>query len=562
METNIFIGVAWPYVNGDLHIGHLAGYLLPADIFARYNRCVGNNVLMVSGSDCFGTPITIEADKEKTSPQIIADTYHKKDEELLLKTLSLTYDLYTKTTTDQHIRVVQDFFVKMLEHGYIFIDTSKQYYSETENKFLPDRYVVGKCPSCGFDNARSDQCDSCGNVLNQGDLINPVSTISKSPVVLKNTQHYFIDWPKLQNKIGEYVKSHKALWKEWVASEATGWLQEGLKPRAITRDLDWGVPIPVDRLPKDKVIDGVSNKRIYVWFDAVIGYYSASLLWSEKTGNSVDPFWNNNLSKHYYFMGKDNLVFHSLFWPGQLMAYDEKLHLPDVCSTNMFLDLEGKKFSKSRGITIDVKDFVEKFGNDRTRFYISYIMPETRDTSFSWIGFKDTINGVLIANLGNFINRVLSVGFKNKVSSIANYPESNIIETVCQSFGKAKDALDNCRFRDYIDVILNLSTLGNKICDEEKIWALQSENPEKFGVVIANLYFIVGCLAYLINPLLPDASIKLTNQLYGTLIKDNKWPEQVDESFITKIMSMKVQAKPEPLFSKVELENLGSDSPK
>jgi len=560
MEANIFIGVAWPYVNGDLHIGHLAGYLLPADIFARYNRCIGNNVLMVSGSDCFGTPITIEADKEKTSPQIIADIYHKKDEELLLKKLSLTFSLYTKTTTEQHIKVVQDFFIKMLDHGYIFIDTSKQYYSEPENRFLPDRYVFGKCPICGFDNARSDQCDSCGNLLNQGDLINPVSTTSKNAVVLKDTQHYFLDWPKLQSKLEEYVKSHKVLWKEWVASETTGWLQEGLKPRAITRDLDWGVPIPVDRLPKDKVIDGVCDKRIYVWFEAVIGYYSASLLWAENTGNSIDLFWNNNLSKHYYFMGKDNLVFHSIFWPGQLMAYDEKLHLPDVCSTNMFLDLEGKKFSKSRGITIDVNDFIEKFGNDRTRFYISYIMPETRDTSFSWTGFKDTVNGVLIANLGNFINRVLSVGFKNKVLSTTNLPDCATVGVVSQAFGRAKESLDNCHFRDYIDVVLSLSSIGNKICDDEKIWALKSENPEKFSTVITNLYFIVGSLAYLMAPLLPDASKKLIHQLYGDFNEDNKWPKEVHESFIEKIMSMKVVSKPDPLFTKVELEDLWSDT--
>lgn len=554
MKENIFIGVAWPYVNGDLHIGHLAGYLLPADIFARYNRMVGNNVLMASGSDCYGTPITIEADKRNIPPHIVADEYHLRHEKLFKDILHLTYDIYTKTSTEHHAEVVQDFFIKLLEREYIYIDTSMQYYSDYENKFLPDRYVVGKCPLCGFKDARSDQCDYCGAILNQGELIDPKSTLSKSAVILKETQHYFLDWSKLQSGVEIYIQSHKHLWKEWVSSEALGWLQEGLKPRAITRDIDWGVRIPVDRMPKDKIIENIESKRIYVWFDAVIGYYSASLLLAKNSGKDINIFWRNPDAKHYYFMGKDNLVFHSIFWPGQLMGYDKDLHLPDVCSTNMFLDLEGKKFSKSRGITIGIKDFVEKFGNDRTRFYLTYIMPETRDTSFSWSGFRDTVNGVLVANLGNYINRVLAIGFKNNVKMpFSPVIDTQLVDMTSRLFEKAKEDLCNCRFREYLDTILKLSSTGNKICDTKKVWALCSEDPTEFNKVTVDLYFIVACLAYLIQPIMPEASGKLFETLYTDKDKNNiRWPEKIDEEFINKIMKIDIVDKPLPIFSKIE----------
>ena len=251
MSKKVLIGVAWPYVNGDLHIGHLAGYLLPADIFARYNRLIGNDVLMVSGSDCFGTPITVEADKKGVSPTDVVHEYHTKDVELFLNTLNLSYDLYTLTNHPNHIKVTQDFFLKFLEQDLLIIDATMQFYSHKELRFLPDRYVVGECPKCGFNDSRSDQCDNCGILHEQGTLINPVSNISKEPVELKETQHYFIDWAKLQKKLETYVDDKSPLWKTWVAQETKGWLTDGLKPRPITRDLDWGVPIPVEQMPKN-----------------------------------------------------------------------------------------------------------------------------------------------------------------------------------------------------------------------------------------------------------------------------------------------------------------------
>jgi len=554
MNKKVFIGVAWPYVNGNLHIGHLAGYLLPADIFARYNRSVGNEVLMVSGSDCFGTPITVEADKRGKKPTEIVEEYHEKDVHLFKDILELSYDLYTKTSTEQHIKITQDFFVKLLENGYIFIDKSLQYYSPIDNKFLPDRYVVGKCPFCGFLDARSDQCDNCGRVLNQGELINPISNLTKQAVELKETQHYFIDWPKLQPKIKEFFDTHSAEWKDWVKAETLGWLTEGLKPRAITRDIDWGVPIPEDRIPKDKLVEGASNKKIYVWFDAVIGYYSASLLWAHDNNKDWKPFWYDSTTKHYYFMGKDNLIFHTIFWPGQLLGFDPALNLPNFPSINMFLDLNGEKFSKSRGVTIDIKEIVEKYGNDRVRFYITLIMPEHRDSSFNWNDFKEKNNGVLVANIGNYIHRTLSIGYGTELTPSTAEISTDVLDQVDASFKEARMFLDKCEFKNYLDVIIKLSSYGNKLCDLEKVWTLKKEDPVRFAKVLKDLYVINVALSYLMSPIMPHASDELKKMLKISLTE--LWPESIksNSAFANKAVLVKLHDKPQPLFQKIELE--------
>jgi methionyl-tRNA synthetase len=551
-HKTIFIGVAWPYVNGDLHIGHLAGYLLPADICARYNRLIGNKVLMVSGSDCFGTPITVEADKRKVSPEEVVKEYHAKDVDLFLNTLHLTYDLYTLTNTVHHRKVTQDFFIKFLEAGFLYIDTQKQYYSPTEKRFLPDRYVIGECPFCGNKDSRSDQCDNCGKLITQGELKNPISNINKEPVELKDTEHYFIDWPKLQSKIDKFVKNASPNWKDWVAQETNGWLTEGLKARAITRDIDWGVEIPTDRMPADKIVKGSEHKRIYVWFDAVIGYFSASLLWAQENGGKWEDFWYGDNLWHYYFMGKDNLVFHTLFWPGQLMTYDPKLHLPDVASINMFYNYEGKQFSKSRNWTIPIKDMVDKYGNDAVRFYITLTMPEIRDTSFAWNDFKEKNNGILVANLGNFIHRVLSLAkgsvFEGSKVQISSQTKTKVEE----SFTKARNLLDKCEFRNYLDTILELSSYGNSVVDKEKVWELKKTDTERFKTVIHELIYIVSALAYLINPLLPDSSSKLLS--YLSLEDKIQWPENdgAGKYFESVLSKIKLSADIAPLYKKLE----------
>ena len=560
-QKNVVVAVAWPYVNGYLHIGHLAGYLLPADICARFNRLVGNNVLMVSGSDCHGTPITVEADKRGLTPQDIVDEYHKADVKLFLETLKLTYDNYTLTGTEHHAKVTQDIFLKMLEEGYIFIDSSEQYYSPTENKFLPDRYVEGECPNCGFKDARSDQCDNCGKLLEQGELINAKSKLSNEKVELKETQHYFADWEKLQPKIDAFVEKSSPNWKNWVAQETKGWLKEGLKARAITRDIDWGVKIPADKIPDDMQIEGIENKRFYVWFDAVIGYYSASLEWAQKQNNPDEwkKFWfadsaEENELYHYYFMGKDNLVFHTMLWPGQLMIFNKDLHLPDNVSINQFLNLDGKQFSKSRGVSIKIEDMIKEFGNDAVRFYLTLIMPETKDSSFTWEDFEQKVNGVLIANLGNFINRVLSIAKDTNVSAFSNAQlEPEVEQTVETTFKNSINHLKKCEFRSYLDEVLKLSAFGNHYVDKVKLWEIKKTDEAEFNKSLKQLYYIIIALDHLIDPLLFEASEKLSEFLQ--IKKLNVWPQNAEafKSLENLITQVDTNSKPKPLFNKIEL---------
>ncbi len=550
MPKKVLIAVAWPYVNGDIHIGHLAGYLLPADIFARFNRFRGNEVLMVSGSDCFGTPITVEAEKLGISPKEVVNKYHPQIVELLEK-LGISFDIYTKTTTDNHKEVVQKFFIKLLEKGYIFKDRTDQYYSEEDKRFLPDRYVEGKCPHCSYESARSDQCENCGSVLGVGELINPKSRLSSKSVQIKPTEHYFLDWPKLQNFLKKYVEKTGRNWRSWVLNETKGWLKRGLKPRPITRDLDWGVEIPTERIPDNLRIDGAKEKRIYVWFEAVIGYLSASIEWAEKSGKDWKEWWHDQKSEHAYFMGKDNLIFHTLFWPGQLHADNEKLHLPDYPAVNQFLTLEGKKFSKSRGITIDSGYIVDAYGLDAVRFYLTFIAPQQADTNFSWEEFVNITNSLLIGNLGNYINRTLTLAkdldFDEK--SVENYVSDHTIEVVSKFIDSAKDHLEKAEFKEYLHrSIIGLSSGGNALLSMEEPWFSKEKDPEKFKEVILNaLYYVLG-LFLIIKPLLPDAYEKL-EKILGVEI--DEWSG--DESKLLKELLKRVSIKKiKPLFERID----------
>lgn len=546
----IFIGVAWPYVNGDLHIGNFVGSFLPADISARYHRLKGRDVLMVSGSDCFGTPTTIEADKRKTTPKAIVDDYHPKRVELVEK-LGISFDLYTKTDTLNHKMVAQDFFLQLLSKDLIFKGSSEQYYSETEKRFLPDRYVEGVCPNCKFEGARSDQCENCGAVLQQGELVTPLSKNTKTPVVLKTTEHYFLDWPKVQPFLEGYV-SHAQGWRKWILQESKGWLKTGLKPREITRDLDWGVELPIAKIPKDKLIENIENKRLYVWFEAVIGYLSASIEWADKTENEWKPFWYGDTVKHYYFMGKDNLIFHTLFWPGQLRFYDDKLHLPDFPIINQFLNLEGHKFSKSRGLIVDPLEISQKFGNDIVRFYLCLIMPEDSDSNFSWDDFYEKVNNVLIGNFGNFVNRVLTLArsINFSVFSSADVHEE-VAEKIIETFEMCYGHLDSCEFKEYLTNVLALSGFGNSFMSKYEPWKLKETNQKEFETIMFNLTLIVISLGLLVEPLLYTASKKLFESL--GLGANLNLPEldKVIETLVSYIKSIKISSI-SPLFTKIE----------
>ncbi len=547
----IFIGDAWPYVNGDLHIGHLAGHLLPADIFARFHRLIGNKVLMVSGSDCYGTPITVEADKRGMTPPEVVAQYHPQVEKLI-KLYGFSYDLYTKTTTENHTRVVQDMFVKMAKNGYISKASTEQYYSPEENKFLPDRYVEGECPHCGYRDARGDQCDNCTRVLEAGELKNPRTKLGKTKVELKNTEHYFIEWEKLQtNFLEKYVESTSSNWRPWVEAETKGWLKKGLKKRAITRDLAWGVSIPVEELQKelgeDFIIDNVENKRIYVWFDAVIGYLSASQEWSAGTEKWRD-WWYNPESEHCYFMGKDNLVFHTLFWPGQLWgAYGDEIKKPDVLPINHYLNLEGRKFSKSRGVIIDSEYIAQTYGVDPVRFYLTYIMPETSDANFTWEHFVEVNNSVLIGAIGNFINRTLVLvkqyGFSESSERVAL-----IHGSIEQAFADMTDNLSRCEFKLYIHEIEALASSGNRYLAEQEPWK-KDKTEEQRKTILGNSLLTVLALQLALQPIIPKTAQKLA-EMIG--VSFSEWPIESFVSFLTKELGKVKVTVTAPLFVKID----------
>lgn len=550
-KKNVFIGVAWPYVNGDIHIGHLAGYLLPADIYARFHRLRGRDVLMASGSDCHGTPVTVEAEEKGVAPEKIADENHIEQVKLF-QDLRLTFDIFTRTTTDNHKEVTQDIFLKALEEGYIFKKVTKQYYSEKEERFLPDRYVEGECPECGYKEARSDQCDNCGSLLSEGELIDPVRGDSGSSVSLKETEHYFFDWPKLEDFLSDYISDKEDSWRKWVFSETEGWLKEGLEPRAITRDLDWGIEIPNDRIPEEKQLENSENKRFYVWFEAVIGYLSASIEWDDE---KYKDFWYSDDSIHAYFMGKDNLLFHTLFWPSQLHIYDEDLHLPDIQAINQFLNFKNKKLSKSRGTAIDSRYMIEEYGLDPTRFYLTSVMPEETDSNFTWSDFVEKHNNVLIGTIGNFINRTLNMAqeFENfNDNSIDNEVE----EKVLGYLNKIKENISSCNFKNYSENIRDLADFGNKYLSKKEPWKVEDEE-EKKKILENGLFVIVGLLLAM-RPLLINTYEKLID-IIGIEFKN--WPEGESQIIKSKLNNIKIE-NPSPLFDKIDEEVIEKEESK
>ena len=399
MSKNIGVFVAWPYANGELHLGHVAGAYLPADIFARYHRLRGNKVLMVSGSDAHGTPITLKAREEKCEPREIVKRYHKSFLNNW-KELGISFDLFTHTHTKNHIETTQDVFRVLLEKGDLLIKEEDQFYDVSASMFLPDRYVKGVCPKCDYDSARGDQCDRCGATFEAIQLKSPISRISETTPEIKKTSHYFFDLTLYQDQLKDYI-SDKSYWRLAVKNFTEGMIESGLQARAITRDLDWGVGVPVE---------GWENKVMYVWFDAVIGYLSASKEWASRLGNNKawEDWWKGGSddSRGYYFIGKDNVPFHTVIWPLELMAYDSSLSLPYDVPANQFLNIDGEKFSTSRGLGVWLNQVLENFSSDAVRYCLASILPETKDANFSWEDLINRNNGELVAAWGNLVNRV------------------------------------------------------------------------------------------------------------------------------------------------------------
>ena len=418
-SRHILTAPAWPYANGPRHIGHVSGFGLPADMFARYQRMAGNQVLMVSGTDEHGTPIQVQADAAGVSARELANRYNRVIAEDLVG-LDMSYDLFTRTTTRNHYAVTQEIFKGLYDNGYIFLRKTMGAISPSTGRTLPDRYIEGTCPICGYPNARGDQCDNCGNQLDPADLINPRSKINGETPVFVETEHFFLDLPAFADVLGTWLQGKSGLWRPNVLKFSLNLLDD-LKPRAVTRDLDWGVPVPLDGW-RDR-----PDKRIYVWFDAVIGYLSASIEWARRTGDpdAWRAWWQAPDAESYYFMGKDNIVFHAEIWPAMLLGYSGKgdkggtpgalgaLNLPTEVVASEYLTMEGRKFSSSRSVVIYVRDFLERYDVDALRYYLAVAGPENQDTDFTWSEFIRRNNDELLANWGNLVNRSVSFAARN-----------------------------------------------------------------------------------------------------------------------------------------------------
>ena len=537
---NILVCVAWPYVNGPPHLGHIAGMSIPADIFARYNRLIGNNVAMVSGSDMHGTPVTLLANDLGVTPEEISQKYHNIWSDCLNE-MNFQYDLYTHTHTENHKTIVQEIFKNLLEKNFLEIREQLMPYSVTENIFLSDRLVEGECPEGDNDKARGDQCDVCGRTLDPSDLGNIRSKRDGSVPEFRNTSHFFLKLSEMEEKLKDWLNS-KTEWRQNVKNQSLSFINEGLKDRAITRDLSWGVDIPVD---------GWEDKKIYVWFEAVIGYISATVELFKDSNNPEQwkDFWENESSESYYFQGKDNIPFHSIILPAILLGIEGK-NLPTEVVANEYLNFSGKEFSKSKNWAVWLPDFLEKYSADSLRYYLTSIMPETSDSDFTWEGYLNSNNNELVANLGNFIHRILTMTHKNFDGKIPNFdPNSKISQEIIGKCNETIDEVGNSiskrRFRESLNKLMALSKYGNQFLDKNEPWKKMKENKEEAGEILGQSIIIIHALSSILEPFLPNSAQKLQKILFGEHI--NHWNLLLPESG-------KSFEKPNPLFTKLDEE--------
>jgi methionyl-tRNA synthetase len=523
-DRHILTAVAWPYANGPRHIGHVSGFGVPSDVFSRYHRMAGDKVLMVSGTDEHGTPITVAADAEGVTPREIADRNNRVIVEDLAG-LGLSYDLFTRTTTGNHAAISQEIFLGLLKNGYVFPQTTLGAISPSTGRTLPDRYIEGTCPICGFDGARGDQCDNCGNQLDPTDLINPVSKINGETPKFVESEHYFLDLPAFARALGDWLATRKS-WRPNVLNFSVN-LLEDLKPRSYTRDIDWGV-----RVPLEGWLDR-PDKRIYVWFDAVVGYLSASIEWARRSGDpeAWRQWWQTPDSDAYYFMGKDNIVFHSEIWPAQLLGYNGegdkggtpgslgRLNLPTEVVSSEFLTMEGRKFSSSRNVVIYVRDFLSRYDADALRYFIAVAGPENQDTDFTWAEFLRRNNDELVAGWGNLVNRSVSMAAKN-VGAVPTPGELTdddraLLTTTSGAFGPVGDLLSRNRQKAAISEAMRVVGEANKYLSDQAPWKLKEDPARRDTVLHTALQAIKDCNA-LLTPFLPHSSQQVHELLGGT----------------------------------------------
>ncbi len=588
MTSSILTAVAWPYANGPRHIGHVSGFGVPSDVFSRYMRMAGHDVLMVSGTDEHGTPISVQADNEGVTARQLADKYNQVivgD----LQGLGLSYDLFTRTTTRNHYRVVQDMFSSLYRNGYVVPKTQMSAISPSTGRTLPDRYIEGTCPLCGYDGARGDQCDNCGNQLDPIDLRNPRSRINGEVPAFVESEQFFLDLPGVAGALGSWL-SARTDWRPNVLKFSANLLDD-LRPRAITRDLDWGVPVPLDGW-RDAPM-----KRLYVWFDAVIGYLSASVEWARRTGDpdAWQKWWTDPSAESYYFLGKDNIVFHSVIWPGILLGHNGEgdrggvpgtfgtLNLPTEVVSSEYLTMSGSKFSTSRNTVIYVGDFLRAFGPDALRYFISAAGPENQDTDFTWDEFVRRTNFELANEWGNLVNRSVSMAHKNvgAVPAFATPTDADhaLLATSRAAFDTVGGLLRRCRFKQALGEAMRVAGAANKYLSDQEPWKLKSD-PERRDTVLHTALQVVQDTNTLLTPFLPHAAQKVHEALGGTgtwaaqpeirTVSEDGGPDYpvLQGDYVSQQAvwaSRPIQpgmplAKPSPLFAKLD-EKLGQTGP-
>jgi len=518
MTDLIHISVAWPYANGDLHVGHLAGAYLPADIFSRYHRLKGNRVLMVSGSDSHGTPITVEADARGISPRELFEHYHDRFLETQ-KAIGISYDLFTHTDTENHHRIAQDFFLRLYEEEYIYREIQHQLYSESEGRFLPDRYVEGTCPICGYQEARGDQCDNCGNLLDAQDLIEPRSRTDGSRPVVRETEHFFIDLPAFTDRLLSYLEEHEDHWRPNVINFARNYVKGGLKGRPVTRDIEWGVAVP---------LEGWEDKRLYVWFEAVMGYFTASVEWAHNIGQpeAWKEWWYNPEARGYCFIGKDNIPFHTLIWQAELLGvnriYEEdenvRLNLPYDVPANEFMNVEGAQFSKSRNWAVWLPDILKRYDPDPIRYYVTAVMPETRDSDFSWEDFVRRNNDELVGTWGNLANRVLSFAYKHWEGRVPEPGElrpidQELLAQVEGGFETIGDLIEGVKLRAALQEAMRLAREVNGYLDRAPWFRVIKEDKNSAATTVYTALQAIDSLKVLLSPFLPFSTERLNTAL-------------------------------------------------
>lgn len=531
-KQKIFIGVSWPYASANIHIGHLAGQYIICDVFARYHRLRGNEVLMVSGSDSHGAPIIFAAEEEGITPEELIARSHKEIVDTYAK-LGLIYENYTSTHTENHKVVVQNIFLALKELGYLEVKTTKQYYDEKVQRFLPDRYVRGTCPNCAATNARGDECPECGAFLDPIDLINPYSTLSDTVPVMKETDHYFMDLSKTSEQLKEWL-ADKTYWRTWVKEFADGWIKTGLQPRSVTRDMKFGIPVP---------LKGWEDKVIYVWIEAVVGYLSAAIEWAEKQGqpSKWEDFWKDPKVKHFYFLSGGNVPFHTVIWPAEIIGYNEKynnseifekyrlpgetmqkqLNLPFDVPANKILMYNGRKMSKGDRSGVNIDLWFKRFSADLARYFFVKYAPENHDRDFTWKDVVDANNNELVANIGNFINRTVSFTaskFDGVVPEGSIDPE--VKEQIKKAFNETADHIERCEFVKAIEAVLELGHFANKYFNDEKPWETVKTNLPTAANTIYNSIQIVSAFRDLLRPFLPEPADKIADLLGVEIVAD------------------------------------------